>query len=87
VTTTVTTTVTVASTGNLPGLAGGMVAIFETQCQQGDAQGCIVAGTMYQEGQAGVAADTKKARALYERACTLGEPAGCTLRDTLGKKR
>jgi len=57
----------------------GLIAMFDTQCAQGDAQSCITAGALYEHGQVGVPVDRAKARSYYQRACQLGNDAGCTL--------
>jgi hypothetical protein len=58
--------------------AAGLSAMFETQCEQGDAQSCLVAGTLHENGTMGAKVDAAKARAFYERGCKLGNPAACS---------
>jgi hypothetical protein len=66
--------------GNGGGFTGaGVIAMFETQCNQGDAQSCLTAGALYEHGQMGVAKDLAQARSYYERACKLGNSGACTL--------
>jgi hypothetical protein len=57
----------------------GVSAMFETQCAQGKAQSCLVAGTLYEHGQMGVTIDLGKAHAFYERGCKLGNTSACSM--------
>jgi TPR repeat protein len=56
----------------------GVRATFEAQCAQGNAQSCLVAGSLYEHGSMGAMADGPKAHAFYERGCKLGGVAACS---------
>jgi hypothetical protein len=76
-----------------PGAAGNpaggaavsaQAAALEAQCNNGSPQSCVMAGALYEHaGASGGAADKAKARAMYERACKLGDQSGCHMRDAM----
>jgi hypothetical protein len=49
--------------------------MFEAQCNGGNAQSCLMAGALYEHN------DKAKAKALYARACSLGDQGGCHMKD------
>lgn len=72
-----------------PAAAGAGVAdqakMFESQCNSGNAQSCVMAGAIYEHAAGGSSTDKAKARAMYERACSLGDKGGCQMRDMMNK--
>lgn len=54
--------------------------LFESACDTGDGRGCTNLGVVYEQGTGGVPRDNTRANALYQRACELGNEAGCRLR-------
>jgi predicted RNA-binding Zn-ribbon protein involved in translation (DUF1610 family) len=62
---------------------GGFRAMLEAQCAAGNGQMCIVVGAMYEQGN-NAPQDLAQARAFYQKACDLGDSAGCTLVNQLG---
>ena len=66
----------------------GILAMFDAQCNAGDAQSCIAIGSLYEHGQMGAPSDRARAKEYYARGCALGNASACSLRDTIsGPKR
>jgi TPR repeat protein len=51
--------------------------ILEEGCTQGTSLACVVLGDVLHAGFRSVARNEQRAAELYEKACTLGDPAGC----------
>jgi hypothetical protein len=64
----------------------GILAMFDAQCNAGDAQSCVAIGQMYEHGQM-APADKTKALSYYARGCALGNSGACSLRDTLSRSK
>lgn len=62
------------------------LAMFDPKCSAGDANACIVCGSLYQQGQQGTPVDLVKARSYYDRACSLGNKSGCVMRDQIKRR-
>lgn len=64
-----------------PAIFGGTsrssVDRYHSDCKRGDGRACVVLGTAYLGGAAGVAQDAAKAAQLFDKACRLGDAAGC----------
>jgi TPR repeat protein len=52
-------------------------AWFQRCCDEGDAMGCFVFGTMLAQGL-GVAKDVRRALEVFRRSCAGGFEAGCS---------
>lgn len=52
-------------------------SLFRRACEVGNAFGCSILGSMYEDGT-GVDVDGAKAITLYEQGCDGGDPSGCT---------
>ncbi len=57
----------------------GMIGFLDARCNANDAQSCVAAGTMYQQGAGGLPSDKAKAKAYFAKACAMGDSSGCTM--------